>query len=955
MQAPVEPSPESRHDLGARLQAALSDRYRIVREVGRGGMGMVFLGDDPRHGRQVAIKVLHPDIALALGTRRFLDEIVLAAGLEHPYIVKVHESGEADGLFYYVMPYVEGESLRERLERDGPLPVEAALRVAIDVAEALGCAHAHRVVHRDIKPENILLGAHGHAYVADFGVALAASAAGRERQTHAGTLLGSPLYTSPEQARGASGVDQRADLYSLGCVLHEMLAGTPPFSAAGAQAVIFRHQTEAPPPLRTLRPEVPPGIEAAVLTALEKDPERRFASAEELAAALASPERVPPARPGRRRRLPRLSLRHLLAAATLAGAGALAMAFVPPPVPPGRVGVMVLPIEAGAPPRAVRLDPALAAKLGMLPGLWSIDPRRVVDGEGRWRGLALEDLVRRSGNRGARYLVVSDADLMRVDGYAVNGARQIYTGTADPKRPIAEEMDRIGLELGQAIVEAEQIDLGGVRDVLAGTASLEALVELLRGQEHFAAADAEKALGPLRRAVARDSSFGAAYYRLSVAQGWAPIFDYPASLATAEAGLRRRGAMPPRWAELLAAQRHYVRRSADSAQFQFQKVLGENPRMPDALLGAGETAYHSGGMLGERPATARPLFEALLQIDSTFAPIQSHLVAIALYEDDEALARRYLPRVDPSRRPVSEAAVALGFGSGRRRAHTLVSLRGAARGDLSNLISLFVQEALDLAVADSLAAILTDTARNLDDRVRGGQFRLAILAAQGRYAEGMRAWEAAAGPRVFDAWVVHAYLAGYPAEARARPMLAWAQEQLAAGRIPDFAPLQRGDSRKIELYDGFRALVHQAVLWGDSARVHDLVRRIDAAAGKADPSDPGPEAYRAALRARLALLARDTTTTIAELERAVARAPWEASLNLPLADAAPERLLLARLRAARGDTAGARRMLDSFGRVWCVGDALYFEAAARLRFELRGVRSAPGVSARVARPAGPGG
>ena len=209
-----------------RLTAALSDRYTIERELGAGGMATVYLATDLKHERHVAIKVLRPELAAALGPERFLREIKLAANLMHPHILPLHDSGDADGFLYYVMPYVEGESLRDRLNHEKQLPIEDALQIAREVATALSYAHDHDVVHRDIKPENILLAA-GTAVVADFGIAKAVTAAGGEKLTETGIAMGTPQYMSPEQAAGSSDLDGRSDLYSLGCVLYEMLAGEP--------------------------------------------------------------------------------------------------------------------------------------------------------------------------------------------------------------------------------------------------------------------------------------------------------------------------------------------------------------------------------------------------------------------------------------------------------------------------------------------------------------------------------------------------------------------------------------------------------------------------------------------------------------------------------------------------------------------------------------------------------
>jgi serine/threonine-protein kinase len=232
-------------DVLARLSAVLADRYRLERKLGSGGMATVYLAHDLRHDRDVAIKVLHPDLGAALGSERFLAEIRTTARLQHPHILPLLDSGEADGLLYYVMPYVGGESLRERLARERQLPIDDAVRIAREVADALGEAHAHGIVHRDIKPENILLHG-GHALVADFGIALAVQSAGGQRMTQTGLSLGTPQYMSPEQAMGDRAIDARSDVYALGAVTYEMLVGDPPFGGSTAQAVVAKVLTERP-------------------------------------------------------------------------------------------------------------------------------------------------------------------------------------------------------------------------------------------------------------------------------------------------------------------------------------------------------------------------------------------------------------------------------------------------------------------------------------------------------------------------------------------------------------------------------------------------------------------------------------------------------------------------------------------------------------------------------------
>ena len=302
-----------------RLITALADKYRLERELGAGGMATVYLAEDLKHDRKVAIKVLRPELAAVIGAERFLSEIKTTANLQHPHILPLHDSGEADGFLFYVMPYVEGVSLRDRIIREHQLPVDEAVRLAREIAGALDYAHRHGIIHRDIKPENILLH-DGSALVADFGIALAVSTAGT-RMTETGMSLGTPHYMSPEQAMGEREITARSDVYALGCITYEMLVGEPPFTGPTAQSIIARVMTEDPRALTGQRKSIPPHVEAAVFTALEKLPADRHATAADFAAALvnvnATTSRTaaqPIAKLGRRGWL----VTSLLAAATLA-------------------------------------------------------------------------------------------------------------------------------------------------------------------------------------------------------------------------------------------------------------------------------------------------------------------------------------------------------------------------------------------------------------------------------------------------------------------------------------------------------------------------------------------------------------------------------------------------------------------------------------------------------------
>jgi eukaryotic-like serine/threonine-protein kinase len=279
-----------------RLNAVLAGRYAVEREVGSGGMATVYLAEDVRHRRKVAVKVLRPELASLLGPERFVREIETAAALNHPHILPLYDSGEAGGVLFYVMPYVQGESLRQKLRREKQLAVDEALRITGQVAAALHYAHSQHLVHRDIKPENILIH-EGEAMVADFGIALAASATPGERLTATGLALGTPEYMSPEQAAGEPMLDARSDVYSLACVLYELLAGEPPYTGITAQAVIAKRFTDPVPAVRRIRPAVPEAVEQALMNGLARTPADRFPSAAAFAEALTAPSRKQPRSP----------------------------------------------------------------------------------------------------------------------------------------------------------------------------------------------------------------------------------------------------------------------------------------------------------------------------------------------------------------------------------------------------------------------------------------------------------------------------------------------------------------------------------------------------------------------------------------------------------------------------------------------------------------------------------
>ena len=630
-----------------RLRSSLSDRYAIDSELGRGGMATVYLATDLKHDRRVALKVLRPELASAIGWERFKREIRITAPLNHPHILPVHDSGEADGQLFYVMPLVDGESLKERLQREGRLTTADALKITREVISALSYAHGHGVVHRDIKPGNILLSA-GEAVVADFGIAKALTEAGTDQMTQTGAALGSPAYMSPEQSRGEPEIDGRSDIYSLGCVLYEMLAGEPPFTGNTPLEMIARSLREEAAPLGSKVEGVPPPVEAAVHRALSKSPEDRYSTATEFGSALATgadPEELRTT-PSRRQRMVAgvfLTLAFVLALT-------LAWRFVGEPgkEPSGPTSVVsdiaVLPCSAAMPAdsgaasaiaRITALNLEGIRNLREVPvhtGLRWWDAHR--EAPDRWSqaagALGAEHvlrctLVRTSPDRfEARFELVDRSGSVQHASVVGGPATSPPVGLADSLTLAIVRALRPAVvlsDLGYRALSGHHV--AAIRSWLAGEAAFQRGAWAL-AQRHYT------------DALSIDSSFVLARWRLADVRRWT-ITASPADFR----GLDSAAATQLGQVDRLLLQTRLMGHSPQQLK-AYEAIAREYPRDAYATLIYGDELFHRGPLWGIPLDSARTVLQRAARIDTFLVPAFDHLVQADIQLSDSASARHAL-------------------------------------------------------------------------------------------------------------------------------------------------------------------------------------------------------------------------------------------------------------------------------------------------------------------------
>lgn len=529
------------------LPPVLGDRYDVKDEIGRGGMALVFLGHDRKHDRPVAIKVLRPEVGASVGHDRFLREIQTAARLQHPHIMPLHDSGEADGRLYYVMPYSRGETLRERLDRERQLPLDDALRLSREIADALDHAHSEGIVHRDIKPENIFVSG-GHALVMDFGIARAVSPTTGETQiTLGGFAIGTPSYMSPEQGAGQQGIDGRADVYALGCVLYEMLSGHPPFMGGTLQEILAQHAIAPVPSIRTSRPDIPENVERAITRSLAKSPADRFASATDFLDACSRRDSEPSETPvsERRWRIPAAIVS--LAAALIAvwmlwpatGVTRTASSAIP--------SVAVLAFkniggDSGNTALSEGISEEIASTIGRIPGLNVKAPRSSFSLRGK--DLSIQEI----GNAlNVKYLVdgslQQSENRLRVRVALLAAGNDSTVWATEYDRPVGDvfaiqdEIARsIANELSVKLAPATSANLS--RSTTANAAAHEAY---LRGRFFFEKRDSvslRKAKEYFEQAIARDPSYALAYTGLGDTYSHSAVFGYTTPRASMPTAIR---------------------------------------------------------------------------------------------------------------------------------------------------------------------------------------------------------------------------------------------------------------------------------------------------------------------------------------------------------------------------------------------------------------------------------
>ena len=900
-------------ELLPQLQAVVADRYTIERELGRGGMATVYLAQDLKHHRPVALKVLNPQIAAVLGSERFLREIETAANLNHPPILPLFDSGAAgqpgsgEALLWYAMPYVEGESLRDLLNRERQLSMDRALDIARDVAAALAHAHARGIVHRDIKPENILLTG-DYAVVADFGVAKAIGAAAGGRLTETGFAIGTAAYMSPEQASAERDLDGRSDIYALGCVLYEMLAGQPPFTGATAQSMMARHAVDPVPSLRTGRQEIPPRVEHAVKRALAKVPSDRFSTATQFAEALTHSDSgavTVVAAPPARKQLTRM----VAAAAALTLVVIVALVWSrrssAPPLDPQLMAVFPFRISGTDTSHALLREgivDILEAKFSGSGGARVLPPRTAL---AAWRsatGSNREDLPDAEAGELARRLgagnlvlgtIVATPGHLLISGSLLNSE----DGKLRAEAKVEGAPDSLLSLIDQFAAQLVALGAGVRSDRLASltSTSLPALYEYLNGKAAHRAGQWDSATRHFERALELDSTFARAALGFQSAAMWVGA-DNPRIQRLAWTYRDRLSARDRIFLNALAGPRYPANSSMPERLEAWEEAARQVPDDPDIWYNLGDRYYHEGVVLGvpDPFQKAAEAFNQALALDTTInVEPMIHLLQIAAMERDTTTLRRLISRL-PDSAPGSDYL--------RVQAAAVLKdsvLLSTARRTLDSTGNMgLLMDALMFGVAmdeaERSAAIYVKSAKPGLDQING------VLSVFNFYQQlGRPAAAAAAMARLIPedappgatAYALVHYFHGYGDSSSALPIVARLSPEVEKSMAQD-RPLRLGQAREICVLELWR------VMRGDirnTARVIARFRRDD------------PLGCGVFLNALLAAIQK----------RPDAEAAFNSVDSTYLAGGAPSGWIaeVARWREAQGDLPGALRAIQR-----CVAD-----------------------------------
>jgi tetratricopeptide (TPR) repeat protein len=913
--------------LREQLQAALGDAFQIERELPAGGMSRLFIATERSLARQVVVKVLPPEFASEVSAARFQREMSVAAHLQHPHVLPILSAGSRGGLLFYVMPYVPGESLRDRLRREGRLGMADAVRILSEIADALAYAHARGIVHRDVKPENILLEA-DHAVLADFGIARAlASDDGRpagERLTGTGMSIGTPGYMAPEQLVGETGVDARTDVYALAIVGYEMLVGEAPFSHHPARAALAAHLTERPPPVRTLRPETPGAVADAIDRALCKDPAGRPATGALFRQALGAVDQ--PASPVRRRRTTAVVAGVVIVAAMLA-AGLWAWHAGRRPVDRLSAStVAVLPFAPSGPAGIAYLGAGmvdlLSTTLDGAGDLHSVDPRAVLAAvTPAAPGMIDVDGARRIARQlGAGLFVlgtvVDVGGKLRLGATLYDGmsSRALARATADgDTSDVFGLVDRVGAQLMAGRARGPSARITQLASVT--TPSLPALKAYLEGETAIRANQFDLAVDALHRAISADTAFGLAYYRLSIAEEWQTHASE--AIRAAEQAVRHSDRLSSHDRELLAAV-DAERRGDMRSESMLRSILATYPDDYEAWWQLGEILFHFAPVAGRPIADAEPPFRRVLALDPTSEAALVHLARIAAHEGRRAATDSLVSR-------------ALASAPAGGRSLELSALRAVIDGD-SSAFAVVLRE---LAHAEDFAAELTgwsltlfahrfdaagaafavdtDPARPSEVRARGMAMLAAFEAMHGRLAHADAMVDRIAP--VSTAWSLEyrgllATLPYRPADTVRARMVRARLGAWNAAATPDVTTI---GSTAFSGHNGLHAVIQAYLIGLLDVALGDTVAAAHVA--QTMPTLPGAATYPAIVERLAAAIADDASL-------AVGRAPtasepriteyYEWFIGSPFRSASRERFRHAQALATAGDDSAAVRWYASF-------------------------------------------